>query len=114
MQQEFQIKLKSLCFLITVIQFFRLINRLAGQVATKSTENVFVNGGKQNGGVNLASAQLRQLFHTASGVFVRRRADRQSDQNLVGMKSWVVISQMIEFESLYRSKDLRGNQLGFL
>ena len=52
--------------------------------------------------MHLAAFQLRQLLQRAPGVIVAAGRQSESDQYLVGVKTWVAAAQIADFQILDR------------
>ena len=47
-------------------------------------------------------------------MLIRCRTDGERDQNLIGMKARVMVTEVVDLELLYRLKDLGRDQLDLL
>ncbi len=64
--------------------------------------------------MNFAPAQLVQFFNATRRVAVGGGADRQGDQDLVGVQAGVMIAQMRQLQVLNGGENLGGDQLDLL
>ena len=101
----------SEAFSITL--FKSVIFRLAGKIYSQTLENSLINGGENNGGMHLAAAQFRNLFHSFFSVFIGSCADRKRKKSFVRMDSGIIIAQMIYFEIHYRLDNVAETDLSY-
>ena len=80
-----------------MIKFFGLVLIGGCEVNSKLFDDVDVNLRKNNGGVHFASFKLRQLFHCKRCGGISYRANRECNKYFVGMKSGVVVTQILGF-----------------
>ena len=97
-----------------VEQLFFFEYGVAGHSDTQLAEQLVVSVGEDDGGMKLATAELAQLFHRFGGVLVCDGADRQRQQQLVGVHTGVTAAQMLYLQVHDRLNDLGGDQLDLI
>ena len=75
-----------------VVQLAALVARVAGEVDLQALENIVVHLRKNDGGVCFAALEQRKLAHGDGGVFIRRGANGERDENFIRMKARVMIA----------------------
>ena len=87
-------------------QLFSLILRLAGQIHTKLTEGGSIYLRENNRGMYLCIFQHRDSLerHFCTRVIYRR--DRQRNEDLVGVESGVMVTEIFDLKLLNRLDDL--------
>ena len=100
-------KTRGIAFLniLFVIKLFGRVNRLAGQVQAELAIDVAIDVRENDRYVCFASAQLRKLLHSQSRHGVGCSRDGKCDQNLICMKSGIVVAQVIDLQVLYGLHD---------
>ena len=72
-------------------------------------------GLRQNhGGVRLTSLKLSELLQRQCRILGGYCADGKSNQDLIGMKSWIMIPHNLGFEFLHRLDYSRRNQIDLI
>ena len=78
----------------SMVKFFRLIFWLTGKIQSQFGEHLGVYMGQDHTGVSLAVSQPGQGIDGLGGIFVHGGADRERNQDLVHMQTWIMIAQI--------------------
>ena len=85
-----------------MIKFFSLVLVGSSKINTEFFDYIDINLRKNNGGVHFASFKFRKLFHRKRGGRISYRTDSKRNQNFVGVKTGVIVAQILGFEFLDR------------
>lgn len=88
-----------------------LQNRFACETYAQLLEYLSVHFAQHNRAMNLAAAQLRQLFQCLAAVLIVLREHRERHEHLVGMQTRVVTAKIIGLGILYRLDHRLRNEL---
>ena len=94
-----------------MMQLFRLIHGLVGEMHAELFEQVFVHLRKDDGRMCLTAAQFSELRYRALGGRVACGTDAQRDEHLIGMQARVVVAEAVYLQPLYRLDYRRGYEL---
>ena len=97
-----------------MVQLLGLVLRLGREIHAEFFEEGGVDVREDDGRVGFTAAQAVELVDRDLGHRVRHRADRQRDQQLVGVQARVVVAEMLDLEVLDRLDDARRDQLELL
>ena len=81
-------------------QLLGLVFRLKGDVYAQLFEQILVHMGENDGGVGLTTLEIVQLFYGAAGHGIGHRTDGQGYEQLVGVETGIMISQMLYLQML--------------
>ena len=87
---------------LLMIQLFRGIFRLAGEVYAELSEDSVVGLGKNDGRMRLAAAEIRKMLQCLCGMRVKAGAYSQSYQYLIGVEAGVMVAENLGFQLLDR------------
>ena len=85
-----------------MIEFFRLILRLAGKIDTKFPKGLRIGLRKNYCGMGFAVAELIQSLHSALGCLTLYCGNRKSYQYLIYMKTGIVVTEKLGLQLLDR------------
>ena len=85
-------------------KLFSLVFGFAGKIKSELTEGVGIHLRKYHGGMYLGIPKLRKSRHCLFGIGSLCRGYCKRNKHLVGVKSRVMIAEILYFESLYRRK----------
>ena len=103
--------MNQLLFLFGMIKLFDLVFRFASNIDPKLFEGAAVHLCQDDGGMGFAPFKPVQLLQGQSGILRGNGTDGKSDQDLVGMESWIVVTKMIDLEVLNGFYDGRRNKI---
>ena len=84
-----------------MVELLGLVFWLKGDVHTQLLEKVRVYMGEDDRRMGLAAPQLVQLIDGIARHGIGHGADGQGDEQLVGMKPGIAVSQVLNFQMLY-------------
>ena len=99
---------KNQSFLIVFLLF---LLGLAGKLNTKLTEADHIHIGKHYGSMNLASAEIRDLFQGKACGIAGCSTHGKGDQDLINVKTWIFASKIFGLQLLDRMDGIRGDHM---
>ena len=97
-----------------MIKRFGLVIRLIGDIDSQLLKQILIGMRKNYRRVSIASAKICKLIYSALGIIRVDGANRERDEHLIGMKSGIVVSEMLDLEMLDRLNDLGGHKMQVL
>ena len=88
-----------------------LVSWLTREVYTKLTECARVHLGEYDRGMNLCVLKHRDSLHSEGGLGVARGGDSKGDKHLVGVKSGVVVAEVLCLKDLDRCENFGGDNV---
>ena len=98
-------------FTPSVINMVIFILGFHGKLDAQAFEGLDIHLGKHDRGMSLAAGEFGKLLQCLTGCLVRSGSGGKSDQNLIGVQSGVVTSQIFGLQKLDRFNGCRRDHM---